>query len=260
MFDLGRERLLVWMVGLLVVAASLGIGYVGTPFTASQEAVEATTADPDVDVSKMGEGYVLSPAGDDADQGHPAQGTALVFYPGARVHPNAYVPVLAPVVDRTGMAIFVPKPPLNLAVLDQNMAGSIIDDHENIDRWFVGGHSLGGAMACRFAHKNPDRLEGLVLFGSYCDRSLEEETIRVLVVTGGADTVLNQETYRRNLENLPDDRTTELTIEGMNHTQFGVYAGQSGDSPATISYEEAHEALREALNAFVTGQTMKHVG
>lgn len=253
MFALGRERLLIWTVGLLMVAVSLGIGFVGTPFTATQEEIEATAASPGVDVSRMGQGYVLSPSVVAGNQDQKAKG--LVFYPGARVHPDAYVPVLAPVVERTGVTIFIPKPPLNLAVFDQNMADPIIDDHGDIDQWFVGGHSLGGAMACRYAQQEPDRLEGLVLFGSYCDRSLKEDHLRVLAVIGGADTVLDQSTYRQNRDNLPDDTTTELNIDGMNHTQFGVYSGQPGDSPATISYEQAHEALQDTLSAYVTADT-----
>jgi hypothetical protein len=37
--------------------------------------------------------------------------------------------------------------PLNLAVLTPDAADAIIASHPIIDRWFVGGHSLGGAMS-----------------------------------------------------------------------------------------------------------------
>ncbi len=245
------ERIAVWLLGLLLVAASLGIGYLGTPFTATEEELSAVRADPAVSVSSLGDGYILSPMTDSSAPEGPAGSTAMVFYPGARVHPTAYLPVLAPVVAETGVTIYVPKPPLYLAVFDSNMAAPIIEAHPGVDRWYVGGHSLGGAMACRFAHRNPDGVSGLVLLGSYCDRELSGTDLRVLTVEGGGDTVIDQETADRNRANLPENQTVAVTVSGMNHTQFGVYSGQRGDSPASISYEQAHAELQTALVEFL---------
>ena len=246
-----RERVVAWAIVVLLVAAVLGVAYVGTPYTASAEEMAAVRANPNVTVSSMGEGYVLAPVDGTVDPSTDLRETALVYYPGARVDPTAYLPVLAPVVAQTGITVFVPRPPLNLAVLDPDMADPIIAGHPDVDRWFVGGHSLGGAMACRFAARNPDRISGVLLFGSYCDRDLGETGLRVLSVRGSADTVLDREASLRNRDNLPENDTVEVTIRGMNHTQFGVYSGQRGDSPATISYEQAHEALRDAMIDFL---------
>lgn len=248
------ERLAVWIVGLLVVAASLGIGFVGTPFTGSPDAVAAVDAEETVTISSMGDGYVLTPASGTAGDDGPLAGTALIFYPGARVHPTAYLPVLAPVVAETGLTVYIPKPTLNLAVFDQNMAGPIIQSNPAVDEWYVGGHSLGGAMACRYAARNPDQLSGLVLFGSYCDRDLAGTTLRVLSVQGGADTIVDRETYLANRRYLPAD-TVDRTIQGMNHTQFGAYSGQRGDASASISYEEAHRELRTMLVEFLEAES-----
>ncbi len=38
-----------------------------------------------------------------------------------------------------------------------------IRDRLGIDRWWVGGHSLGGAMAMRYALANPERTRGLLM-------------------------------------------------------------------------------------------------
>lgn len=246
----GRERIAVWLLAVLLIATSLGVVYVGTPYTATPAEIRAVEDDPGVAVSALDGGYVLEPteasAVEDASMG-------LVFYPGARVDPSAYLETLAPVVDRTGATVYIPRPALNLAVFDARIADPIIDANPKTTSWYVGGHSLGGAMACRFADRNADRLDGLVLFGSYCDRDLAGSGLRVLSVQGSADTVIDRETAEANREFLPN-RAVEITIDGMNHTQFGSYRGQPGDSPATISYEQAHEELGDVLVAFLRGE------
>ena len=39
------------------------------------------------------------------------------------------------------------KMPCNLAVLDRNAADSIPERFSEVTDWYIGGHSLGGAMA-----------------------------------------------------------------------------------------------------------------
>ena len=245
------ERFAAWVLGLLLIVGSLGVGWAGTPYSATQTEMQDVETNSAVTVSSLGDGYVLAPSESASDGEETEDSTAIVFYPGGRVHPSAYVPVLAPVVELTGTTVFVPKPPLNLAVFDSGMAGPIIDAHPEIEQWYVGGHSLGGAMACRYAHGNVERVSGLILFGSYCDRDISTADVRVLTVRGEKDTVLDRDAYRENRANLPENRTTEVTIQGMNHSQFGVYGGQPGDSPATKSSEAAHEELRQALIRFI---------
>lgn len=236
------ERLAAWALGLLLVGTAILVGFAGTPYTAPEESVERVSAIPGVSVTTTEGGYAITPTDSSAD-------TGFVFYPGARVDPNAYVPVLAPVVAETGVAVFVPRPRLNLAVFEPGMADSIASDHPEIDRWYVGGHSLGGAMACRYADANPDAVAGLVLFGSYCDRSIADTELAVLSIGGTRDTVLGTDEEALRPENLPDSAEVHR-IEGLNHTQFGSYVGQPGDSPAEISRARAHDRLQSLLVEF----------
>jgi len=39
------------------------------------------------------------------------------------------------------------KMPFHLAVLDKNAADGIHQQYPQIENWYIGGHSLGGAMA-----------------------------------------------------------------------------------------------------------------
>ncbi len=57
--------------------------------------------------------------------------------------------------------------PLGLAVLDWDKALEVIEAHPEIRTWVIGGHSLGGAMAARFASRHPDTISGLVLWAAY---------------------------------------------------------------------------------------------
>ncbi|WP_255198536.1 alpha/beta hydrolase [Halorarius litoreus] len=234
----GRNWRRLGVIGLVVlVVAAAGVGwYVATPFRATPGSLDAVRANDAVTVSQASGTYVLSPTAPATSR------VGLVFYPGGNVHPDAYLPSLAPLAADANVTVFVPSVRLTLAVFDQNAATPVIESHPDIDRWYVGGHSLGGAMACRYAAANADRVEGLVLFAAYCDRNLADSDLRVLSVTGSADTVLNRERYRESRANLPADATV-VELDGVNHTQFGAYTGQRGDEPSGTSYATAHDRL-----------------
>jgi pimeloyl-ACP methyl ester carboxylesterase len=57
--------------------------------------------------------------------------------------------------------------PLNLAVLGVNIASDIIKSYSQISSWVISGHSLGGTMSAQFAHENPSKVEGFVLWAAY---------------------------------------------------------------------------------------------
>ncbi|MCU4719670.1 alpha/beta fold hydrolase [Halapricum hydrolyticum] len=229
-----RERLAVWILVVVLLAVAGFLLYFGTPFHGSDVSVQAVQEDDRIELERMNGDYLLRPANADST-------TGLVFYPGARVHPDAYLSSLSPLVTEANVTVVVVKMPLNLAVFEQGAASRVIETHD-VQQWYVGGHSLGGAMACRYAEKNPGRVSGVVLFGSYCDRSIAETDLRVLSVTGADDTVLDRQTYDRNRANLPADATVR-ELPGVNHTQFGSYTGQRGDRPSGTSYEVAHRRL-----------------
>ena len=227
------KRLTVWLVALLVVTATGGIVYFSAPLHGTDTAIADVESSPDVTVTQQDETYVLEPADSEPSAG-------LVFYPGGRVHPDAYLAALAPLAAEANVRVVVVKLPLNLAVLDQNAADQYVEG-SSLD-WYVGGHSLGGAMACRYARANPDAVEGLVLFASYCDRDISETGLAVVSVTGSADSVLDRSTYEDNRDNLPPNATVR-ELQGLNHSQFGHYRGQPDDEASPISYDRAHDRL-----------------
>lgn len=170
----------------------------------------------------------------------------LILYPGGRVDPRAYAPAARAIAAEGYLVVIVPMP-LNLAVLAPARAGEVIAAHPEIDAWAVGGHSLGGSMAARFAEQNPSLVDGLVLWASYPPESndLSEQSLAVASIYGTRDGLALPEEVEASRPLLPSD-TTWVAIEGGNHAQFGWYGEQAGDNLATISREEQQRQVIEA--------------
>jgi hypothetical protein len=246
------KRLFVWLGVAVIVATATTVGYFGTPYHGTPESIAAVEDDPRVSVDRTDGGYVLQPAAE------PEAG--VVFYPGGRVDPDAYVGSLAALSREANVTVVVPQMPLNLAVVDYGLAqngfgshaaDSAMADHPEISEWYVGGHSLGGAMACRYVAANDDT-EGVLLYASYCDVDISERDLAVVSVTGDADGVLNRQAYERNREKLPAS-TRFAELAGVNHTQFGSYTGQ--DAPSGTSYGTAHRRLNAVVVPWLQNET-----
>jgi len=225
----------VAVLGLAVVGAIGFYVYFGVfGLHAPAEIEQLVRADPNVTVESGYGGYVVRDADPEAER------LGVVFYPGGRVAPDAYLPTATAIATRANATVVVPKMRVNLAVFSQGRADAVIRGESEIERWVVGGHSLGGAMACRYTGANNHTVDGLLLVGAYCDRPVRG--MPALSVVGTRDAVLNRDRFAETESNLPDPNSV-VRIEGMNHSQAGWYGGQSGDRPATISTPEAHQRL-----------------
>ena len=123
---------------------------------------------------------------------------------------------------------------MKVAEFDINAAEGIQAQYPEIENWYIGGHSLGGAMAASYVSDHADKYNGLILLGSYSTADLSNSNLNILSIYGSEDKILNQEKYSDNKSNLPND-FTEIIIEGGNHAQFGMYGIQEGDGIPTIS-------------------------
>lgn len=157
----------------------------------------------------------------------------LIFYPGGKVECAAYQPLMAACAQQGILCILV-EMPFNLAVLDINAADGIQAQYPEIEKWYIGGHSLGGSMAASYLAEHIDDYEGLILLGSYSTADLSETDLDVLSVYGSEDQVMNRDKYEQNKSNLPGD-FTEVVIEGGCHAYFGMYGAQEEDGKPGIS-------------------------
>ncbi len=180
--------------------------------------------------------------------GSPAAQTGYIFYPGGKVEAGAYLPYLLQLSAAGDVFCAVVKPPFRLAIFDENAAAGVMAAYPGVQRWFVGGHSLGGVAAAGFAAKHP--VAGLVLLAAYPVADLSETTLPVLSVVGTQDTVLNRQKYEEARTLLPPG-TRFLTIEGGNHGQMGDYGPQKGDGEAALSPEAQRQQLVEVTLALM---------
>ena len=227
-------------IGLIVVTAALVVAAVGflawtqiAGYSAFPEAVALA------ETAETSEGwYVFEP-------GEPTR-TGLIFYPGGLVDPAAYAPLMRQVSERGILAVIVPMP-LNLAVLGADRASEVIAAYPAIDRWILGGHSLGGTMAAGYAKDNPDAVEGLVLLASYPSGSTDLSALPIDAVSvyGTKDGVAGNDPAAA-VDLLPPE-TPLVVVEGGNHAQFGDYGPQKGDGTATISRAEQQAQAARAI-------------
>ncbi len=176
----------------------------------------------------------------------------LVIYPGGRVPPAAYAPAARALALRGYLVVIVPMP-LNLAVFAPDAAAEVIASYPWIRSWAVGGHSLGGAMAARFAFTHPGAVKGLVLWAAYPanDNNLSSSGLAVLSLYGTLDGLATGAKIDASRPLLPPT-TRWLAIEGGNHAGFGWYGPQDGDNPATITHAAQHEQIVLATAEFLT--------
>lgn len=234
------QRVLRWAAVLLLVALVAFVVWASLARPAEPDALAAALADPAVEV-ELGPVVELRPAGRE-----PARG--VVFYPGARVHREAYIATWAPVVAATDTLVLIPRMPLNLAFFGRSRADALVSERPELD-WWVGGHSLGGAMAASWlGDQPPGQLEGLVLWASFSTggAGLEDrDDLAVLSVGGSRDGLATPEDLAERRVLLPAEAVM-VEVDGMNHAQFGRYGDQGRDLPAQITDDQAQARLTDA--------------
>ncbi|MBC7442104.1 MAG: alpha/beta hydrolase [Ramlibacter sp.] len=238
-----------WSLAALALAVVVFLAWANTVRTADRAAADLVFDNPGVTVTDTPTSVVLAPVDGGGD-------TGLVFIPGARVDPYAYIYKLAGVVESTGVTVVVAKPVLNLAILDRRPLRAFTDPAADaapgVDTWYVGGHSVGGVRACMLAD-DPD-VAGLVLLGSYCAAAPSHPGLRALSLTGSADGLSTPEKIADTADLLPAD-TRFVEINGANHASFGDYGLENGDGVATLSRDAAAAQITRALTAFLTEPT-----
>jgi hypothetical protein len=222
---------LIILVILLIIAAGGFLGWAKLSTARPQpEAMAALASTDEVEVS-TDNWLVFAPK-------HTTPSTGFIFYPGGLVDPRAYAP-LAQAIAAEGYLVAIVPMPLNLAVFGSGKADEVIASFPNIDTWAIGGHSLGGAMASRYAYQNPTQVEGLALWAAFPaeGNDLSQWDLAATSIYGTRDGLVSAEEIETSRLLLPAD-TQFRTIEGGNHAQFGWYGPQKGDLPATTSHAD----------------------
>jgi hypothetical protein len=179
--------------------------------------------------------------------------TGFIIYPGAYVDPRSYAPAARAIAEK-GYMTFIVKMPQNLAFYGPERANEIIEEYSGLEKWVIGGHSLGGVASCIYVGEYPEKIDGLVLWASYTveDYRLDDLDLNVISIYGTNDGISTTDEILSALPFLPPDTQWE-PIEGGNHTYFGWYGDgvtlQEEDNPATMTRQEQQDlVIKETLD------------
>ncbi|GAA6755665.1 carboxymethylenebutenolidase [Thermus sp. 2.9] len=234
--DVKRLLLLFLLAATLLAAGVVGLSFYFLRPLKAEPWVRGALKGTGLEVKEAPYGLELAPQKPKA---------LLAFYPGARVEPLAYAPVLAPVAQ-AGYLVVLLKVPSGIALLAKERALEAKAAHPNLPL-VVGGHSLGGVAAAELAAR--EKLP-LLLFASYPEADLSGESLPTLALFGTEDGLLPPLKAREKAKKLP--KTARVVfLEGLNHAGFGAYGAQRGDNPAKKPREVLWREIAQEVLLFL---------
>ena len=241
LFGSKRATILTSSILVLAILFSACAIFISSYYRSDTEAISDFTEGDGTRVVELYDGAIAY-GKEDAEVG-------LIFYPGGRVEYTAYEPLMRELASEGIFSVLV-EMPFNLAFFGADAAGGIMEMLPSVDRWYIGGHSLGGSMAASYLASHTDGIEGLVLLGAYSIDDISESGKRVISIYGTEDGVLNRDKYADCKGNLPEDYN-ESEIIGGNHAYFGMYGEQDGDGVAHITNEEQIRITASLISDFI---------
>lgn len=235
------KKILISMLLIVVLAFTGFFIYTLDYYRADETALSALTANQGVFI-QVNRNLISFKPSDSSDIG-------IIFYPGGKVEHTAYAPLCKELANNNNH-VFLVKMPFNLAVFGIRRADDIINANPEITRWYIAGHSLGGAMASQYASENNQLIEGIILLGAYSSADLSKTDTNMLSIYGSEDKILNQDSFIRTQSNNPPIAIYH-EIVGGNHAYFGSYGEQNGDGMASISPSEQRMETTEAILDFI---------
>lgn len=233
----------------IAMVASLGVFSLVLwliPYGATGPAQAAMNSDSAVTVTETADRIVMTPTTEESEVG-------LFFQPGALVDARAYAAVLRPLAE-SGHAVVIPKQPFGIAFLSTGAFAAARADYSPVDRWVVGGHSLGGVVSAidaeSFATASSQPVVGVLFFASYPASDMSTLKAQVLSLSGSNDLLATPEKIASSRANLPPS-TVFTVISGASHANFGDYGQQSGDGQPTISPDLARTEISDASLEFM---------
>ena len=232
------KRIVLGLVIVFVVGTLGFVVWAEDAYQPNEVALAALKSDTQVTVTQQAGFITFEPAA-------MRTATGFIFYPGARVDYRAYVPVLHEIAAR-GYFVALVHVKLNLAFFEVNAADKVISQFPEMERWGIGGHSLGGVAAALYTNSHLDKIRAIAFWAAYpADDALKNSNILILSLHGSRDGLATNDKIEASKALLPA-YTEFMTIEGGNHGQFGSYGPQAGDNPASISPEEQWTQTAEA--------------
>ncbi|PCJ29983.1 MAG: hypothetical protein COA90_10755 [Gammaproteobacteria bacterium] len=213
-----------------------------------------------VDVtSYIPEFFTISPI----DGQTPERKTGFIFIHGGGVDSTAYSGYASALAEQGFPSAHIlyesvisctPTPPNTAATA--SAVTEIITTYPNIERWVVGGHSLGTTLTDYYMRSGQlaSKVVGFVYLAGYTfdvgNNDPMPNELKGLLLLASQDNVLTWQSAYDSGALYPDDMTF-ICVEGGNHGQFGWYGEQAGDGTALISPQEQHDITIAQILAFM---------
>ncbi|MGH1274874.1 alpha/beta hydrolase [Bacillus cereus] len=176
----------------------------------------------------------------------------VIFYQGAKVEAEAYS-YLGEALAKDGHFVVMPKLPLNLAIFRINEVDSVIEQYPEIQKWYVAGHSMGGAMISRYAFQHEEKVDGIIFLGSYPADDFSTKSIPMLSIYGEVDALATVEKIENNKKFMSKNTTMHM-IKGGNHAHFGMYGEQKGDNASLITPKTQRDETVKVIEEWLLKQ------
>lgn len=161
----------------------------------------------------------------------------LIFCPGAFIKEESYLPILSELSKR-GIKVYILKYGYGFSMFNIGNINKILNNSD-IKNYILVGHSFGGSRILSYLKRgSSDLIKYVVLLSSYGTNSQDfsNSNIKFLSLVGSDDKIINFKKYENYKNKLPST-TKYFYIEGGNHSYFGNYGLQFGDSVGSISRE-----------------------
>jgi len=219
---------------IAVLLIVLGVGLYGflsynaekNVAVALPEALAYMESDEKVSVSFDNEWLVMQPANKAPTQG-------IMFYSGAYCDVRGYSPVLRGMAE-AGYLVVGPQMPFYFSIFAPNAADDVRAAYPEIKDWIVMGHSMGGAMAGRYADIHRDDLAGVIFLDGHPPEAndMSDSDLPTLHINRArADGSISQK-----FEDKKSLYSTDLTwvkVPGGIHMNYGAF----GEGPYVEEWE-----------------------
>ncbi len=237
-----KKLILIIILAVLLGGVAYFAYYVSDYSHADSTAIAALSSNGSYSVVNTANSITFTPIGNKSS-------TGIIFYPGAKVQPEAYS-VIASKLATNGYTTIIVKMPFNLAIFGTNKADEVIAQHGEISTWVIAGHSLGGVFASDYAVNHQNKIKGVIYLAAYPNTNASNATFKALSIRGSLDGLATGDQISQNLNKFPAN-TTFITIAGGNHANFGDYGLQAGDNNSTITKQEQQNITVDYILTFL---------
>lgn len=241
-----RALKLFLVIILVIVAICFGFmysrGWIHGEFKASGSAISIISEKHDNFTVERLENNNLAFVPNDAKVG-------IILYPGGLVQHEAYTPLMKELADHGILCVMIDAKS-GLPIMETSKADGIVEIYPQIEKWYIGGHSMGGLAAASYVSGHLDDFDGLILLAAYSNNDLADSDLDVICIYGSNDGVMNRESYEAGKAKIPAD-FEEYVIEGGCHSFFADYGLKGEETSPAITVEEQVERTVNFIVDFV---------